>query len=103
MSHAGLWELPGGKVRDGEPPRSALRRELREEFGVTVHVGEEFGCHSHAYRAFEIELTAYHCVLDGEVRCVEHEETRWVDADEALGLEWTAADLPLVRRWAEDR
>ena len=32
----GLWSLPGGKVRQHEPIKAALRRELREEIGLTV-------------------------------------------------------------------
>jgi len=31
-----LWSLPGGKVRPHEPIKRALRRELREEIGLTV-------------------------------------------------------------------
>ena len=36
---AGRWELPGGKVEDGEDSRTALARELREELGLTVRMG----------------------------------------------------------------
>lgn len=36
----GLWECPGGSVEFGETLRDALVREMREEFGVTLEVGE---------------------------------------------------------------
>lgn len=36
----GLWEFPGGSVEFGETLAVALRREMREEYGIEIRVGE---------------------------------------------------------------
>ncbi|MFC5176817.1 NUDIX hydrolase [Nocardioides taihuensis] len=44
-AHAGSWTLPGGGIDHGEPPRSAVLREVREETGLECEVGELLDVH----------------------------------------------------------
>ncbi len=40
QNERGLWEFPGGAVEFGETLRDALKREIREEYGMTIEVGD---------------------------------------------------------------
>lgn len=40
QNERGLWEFPGGAVEFGETLHNALIREIREEYGITIAVGD---------------------------------------------------------------
>jgi 8-oxo-dGTP diphosphatase len=101
---AGMWEFPGGKVERGEAPESALHRELREELGIGVVLGEELEAPGPAGWPLNDKAVMrvwFAEVADGEPRPLEdHDELRWVsigEGDEALSLPWIPADLPIVQ------
>lgn len=79
----GMWEFPGGKLQDGEDLAACLQRELCEELGVEVTVGEQVGIYRHAYTHFRVTLYAFRCrLINGEPRAVEASEVRWVQLSE---------------------
>ncbi|MFW6189354.1 MAG: A/G-specific adenine glycosylase [Planctomycetota bacterium] len=73
---AGMWEFPGGKVRDGERPAEAAVRECREEVGVACTVDEKLTELTHYYTVFRVRLHAFLCSPDG--RPPEDRTHRWV-------------------------
>lgn len=97
MSLPGEWEFPGGKVEAEEAPEDALAREVEEELGVRVRVGELIGRSTLTTSARIIDLDVYWCELvGGELTPHEHSELRWLAPDELDAVEWAAADVPIV-------
>ncbi len=99
-SMAGLWEFPGGKVKDGENPEYALMRELEEELGIETRecCFSPIGFASHAYDDFHLLMPLFVCrVWRGEIKLLEgQQDFAWVLPQDMYDYPMPEADLPLI-------
>lgn len=96
----GLWEFPGGKLKDGETPEAALVRELLEELGLTVTPADltPLTFASHDYADFHLFMPLYLCRRwQGTPVAHEHDDIAWVRPDELADYPMPPADAPLIK------
>lgn len=94
---AGFWEFPGGKQEFGESMEETLRRELREELGITCGTILPWRTLSHEYPDLHVTLFFMH-VLDFQGTPMPHDgqELRWVTPEEAPALCFLPADREII-------
>jgi len=95
----GLWEFPGGKREAGESFPEALRRELQEELGIEVEVGERVEGIVHHYPERVVRLEFFRCRLcQGEPRPLGCASLVWAAPEELDRYVFPAADERLLAR-----
>lgn len=99
-AEAGRWEFPGGKVEAEESPEQALVREIAEELGVAVVVTGWLAETTPIGAAYLLTIALAELVR-GEPVPRQHDEIRWLSADQLGEVDWLAPDRPFLAELRE--
>ena len=101
--YAGYWEFPGGKLEADESVDQALRRELREELGITIAAVHPWKIEVMDYPHARVRL--HFCKVydwQGELQMLEDQAMAWqglpVDVTPVL-----PGTVPVLRWFAAER
>ena len=79
----GMWEFPGGKIHPEESPTSSVQRQIYQELGVGIDIGEKLGVFKHTYTHFRETRFAFLCKLsNGKIpQLGSNKSMNWVATD----------------------
>ena len=95
---AGRWEFPGGKLKEGETPRAALARELREELCIELASGRPHIAVRH--RRSDGSSLLIDCwrvdAWGGEPAALDGQRLRWCEREQLTEVDILEADRAIV-------
>ena len=93
----GMWEFPGGKQEVGETIETCIARELKEELGIAVTVGEELITVDHAYSHKKLRFVVHLCDWQsGEPQPLASQQVRWVRPNDLGTYAFPAANARII-------
>ncbi len=99
----GLWEFPGGKIEAGETVAACIAREIQEELGIEIAVGDRLCTVTHAYSHFKVTLNVHRCThLSGDPQPIECDEVRWVTLDTLEEYPFPKANIHIINALRAD-
>ena len=96
-SMGGMWEFPGGKKIPNESIEKTIERELKEELGIVVNVGEKLLSFEHAYTHNSLNFTVHICALiSRQPKPLASQKLLWVSPDKLFDFPFPAANTKII-------
>ena len=102
----GLWSLPGGAVKSGEGLKEAVAREVKEECGIEVSVGDVVDVLDRIYADPEGRIQYHYVIVDflaswrrGRLKAASDiSDAAWVDPGAIRRLPLTVGLAAVLRK-----
>ena len=93
----GMWEFPGGKKNSYESIEETIEREIKEELGILVNMGEKLLSFEHSYTHKKLAFTVHICEWkSGEPKPLTSQKILWVSPDRLYDFPFPAANTKII-------
>ena len=96
-SMGGMWEFPGGKKESSETIEMTIEREITEEIGIRIKVGEKLISFIHIYSHKKLHFTVHICeFISGKPKPLASQNVLWVDPSKLVDFPFPAANTKII-------
>mgnify|MGYP001305113403 FL=1 len=99
--HPLKWEFPGGKLKDRENNKEALKRELKEELSIEVNEMIFFDEYLYEYKKLSKNLKLVFFQIfqfEGEIQNKVHQQLKWIDISKLGDYDFLEGDLKIINK-----
>ena len=99
--HPLKWEFPGGKLKDSENNKDALKRELKEELSIEINEMIFFDEYLYEYKKLSkiLKLVFFQIYqFEGEIQNKVHQQLKWIDISKLGDYDFLEGDLKIINK-----
>jgi len=99
--HPLKWEFPGGKIKQNESPKDALKRELKEELNIKINSFEFLIDYFYEYKISLKKIHLFFYIINsfqGLMQKNVHQNLKWIEIKDISHYDFLDGDRELINR-----